>query len=98
MCQEHGHEAVSSCNWCSKAICDTCIQEAEGHKLCQSCALKLSREKPLIKRRHAGEVRNVDHSLTDDQIKEARKYLFPDENKKGPKVRNVPDTWPEIAE
>lgn len=97
-CHEHGLEAVSSCTWCSRGICETCIEEAQGHKLCPSCALKLSREKPLVKRRRAREVRNVDSSLTDEQVREARKYLFPEESKKGPKVRNVPDEWPRLQE
>lgn len=96
VCQEHGQNAVSSCNWCSKPICEKCITEAENHKLCSSCAMKLSHEKPLVKRRRAGDVRNIDHSLTDEQIIAARKYLFPEEAKKGPKIKNVPDTWPKI--
>lgn len=99
LCQEHGKEAVSSCSWCSKPVCEMCILEAEEHKLCSSCARKLSSDKPLSSRRKVEEVRNVDASLTPEQIAEARKYLFPKEHKeKTRKIRNVPDEWPIVGE
>ncbi|MBN1274954.1 hypothetical protein JXA12_01555 [Candidatus Woesearchaeota archaeon] len=98
MCAEHGKEAVTHCGWCSRPICEACIEEAHGHRLCGSCAAKLAKDRPLeAKRRRSG--RNVDETLTDEQLAKAKEHLAAKREQEGrrPRIRNVPD-WPLLKE
>lgn len=91
-CEYHGEASVGLCGWCSKAICKKCVNEAYGHKLCPRCAERLAKDKPLSERRRAqrGEnVKNVDASLTDQQIEEAKKRL---------ERRAAEEDWPELVD
>jgi hypothetical protein len=103
-CKDHGLETNYSCTWCARKICTHCIQEANGYKLCTSCASKLAREKPLIKREETGSrLHNVDESLSKESIDEAKKLLL-QRQKKEPKIRNVPNSptisndWPQLKD
>ncbi|MFP4524218.1 MAG: hypothetical protein ACLFO2_02825 [Candidatus Woesearchaeota archaeon] len=90
-CEYHGEASVGLCGWCSRHVCQKCVDEAHGHKLCPGCAEKLSKHKPLtMRRRDSGEnVRNVDASLTKEQIEEARKRL---------ERRAAEEDWPELVD
>jgi hypothetical protein len=101
ICKEHGDEIVNKCQWCAKPICEKCVDEAQGYRLCDACAAKIARDKPLAKRKERfsrGPVRNIDHSLNEEQIALARKLFIEKDKKKGPKIRNVPDEWPKLEE
>ena len=87
VCKEHGQEATKQCSWCSRPICDGCVKAAQGRKLCVNCVSKLAKEMPLGQRDPTRRgIQNKDHSLTQDQIDEARHLLV---DKKRPKVGRI---------
>lgn len=96
-CQEHGKETSTKCQWCARPICDVCVEAANGYRLCESCAQKLAKDKPLEKRHGLrGPVKNVDVSISDERAKAIRKELEQQKEPKRPRIRNVPDEWPRL--
>ena len=91
-CEYHGEESVGLCGWCAKHVCQRCVDDAHGHKLCPDCAEKLSKHKPLRRRqqREKGSgIKNKDASLTEKQIEEAKQRL---------ERRAKEEDWPELKD
>ncbi|MBD3208956.1 hypothetical protein GF367_00875 [Candidatus Woesearchaeota archaeon] len=94
MCEEHGKPSVTRCSWCAKPICETCILEADKHKLCARCASKLAKDTPVLprlRRTAEGPIRNIDETLTQEQLKAAReRYVKQHEEEQ--------ERWPKLSE
>ncbi len=93
-CNEHDQPVETTCTWCSQSICGSCLEEAQGHKLCSNCAKKLAGEDGLSQRseRQAPEiVKNVDPKLTPERIDLGKQMIDKKEEKKKFRIRNIPD-------
>jgi hypothetical protein len=81
-CEEHGKEAVTHCNWCSKPICNECLEISEDKKYCEACYKKLKPD----------EVHKRTSHLTESMgLKEQReKFGGKKTEKHKPRIRNIP--------
>ena len=91
-CTQHYKILVHKCTWCSQEICEECVNDARGHKLCPTCFVKLSKSGRL-RRKDKDRSKNVDPTLTQEQINEGKRIIQKEKPK--PRVRNVPD-WPTL--
>ncbi|MFH1916923.1 MAG: hypothetical protein ABIJ21_06705 [Nanoarchaeota archaeon] len=77
LCQEHNLDKAGLCEWCSRPICEECIDEAAGKKYCMSCTGRLPfHELGHINRSIASRGReNVDPTLTEEELEEGKEYV-----------------------
>jgi hypothetical protein len=76
-CIKHQIECRYNCGWCSKPICDECIEEANGKKYCDKCWQKKKQMTPPpqieVPKGPREPIRNVDHNLDPKEIEQHRK-------------------------
>ncbi|MFH1072204.1 MAG: hypothetical protein V1743_02130 [Nanoarchaeota archaeon] len=77
VCQEHGFEKISTCDWCAQPICEGCIEQAEGKRYCFRCLPKLPLNSlgSINESLGARGKLNVDPLLDDDMAQEKRRII-----------------------
>ncbi len=89
ICEKHNKPIIKNCSWCGKPMCNDCIKESGSNKYCSECIKKYGFKKDNKKEKRI--IRNVDETLTEEQIKEAKERLIKEEKK--PRIRNIPDNY-----
>ena len=77
-CMKHQMESIYNCGWCSKPICEGCVEAAQGKKYCDKCWTKKQQMTPAAA--PAGKpvgprtpVKNLDNTLDPKAAEEQRK-------------------------
>lgn len=78
-CYKHQVECTFNCGWCSKPICEECVDAAHGKKYCDKCWEKKSQMKPAMTEPSAPKpagprtpIRNVDPSVNPMTVEQQR--------------------------
>lgn len=85
-CPVHGLSRVTSCNWCGDSICEQCLVANSGRKYCPRCYTKLAgtryakvmtdRDTLTAEARAPNEkIKNIDPTLTEEEIEKKQKML-----------------------
>lgn len=76
LCNEHNLEKAALCEWCSRSICQDCINEADGKKYCTACSGRLPMHE--LGRTNRGIAargkENIDPTLSPEAVEEGKKY------------------------
>jgi hypothetical protein len=77
VCEEHGLPKIGLCEWCSKPICEECMDESHGKKYCFKCLAKLPLDKlgTINRSISARSKENIDPSLSPDAVEEKKKQV-----------------------